>query len=202
VRVEKEKLWKWLFEVKELLDSLGVPFFLSCGTCLWLVRDGDILDDEDIDVGVMEEYESKLPEIISAAKSRGWLVNLFRDDISGKGVLVSFFSSDHDISIGYADIAFYYRKDDKVWKGMNCLHCVPEIFDGKLFKSFDKITVRGVEWLVPSPVENYLDAIYGDWRNKRIGIYQYNLDYIFKNSPFYRKSMKEENRKEFLENAK
>lgn len=170
--VRPQKLWKWLITMKKILDGMQIPFFLSVGTCLWLYRDGDWLDDDDVDIGIMEEYEHKFDAIITIAKSRGWVVKTFIDEISGKGKMISISSGKQ--KDGYVDIAFHYRFKDKVWKSLNNGYCIPEVFDAKLFENFATITIKGIDFLIPNPTEDYLEEIYGsEWRTPNGGIIQY-----------------------------
>ena len=45
-----------LFEVKEILDELGIEFWLHYGVCLGAHREGNFIEyDKDIDLGVKHE---------------------------------------------------------------------------------------------------------------------------------------------------
>jgi lipopolysaccharide cholinephosphotransferase len=45
-----------LLEVKEIMDRLGVQFFLRQGTCFGAVRENAFISwDDDIDIGVILE---------------------------------------------------------------------------------------------------------------------------------------------------
>ena len=50
--IDRDNAIKALKEVKHILDSFKITFFLRQGTCLGAVRDNDLLPwDDDVDIG-------------------------------------------------------------------------------------------------------------------------------------------------------
>jgi len=159
--LSKEQRWKILLEMKEILDSLNIPFFLTCGTALGAVRepDGFIERDSDVDLGILENYENRIPEIIKKGEEKGWEVGIWYDPtLNGKGKIISFFKDGYEL----VDIGVYYREGEYYWHCINFGDCVQEFVP--IFE-FGKIKIRNVEFNIPSPSEKYLEAIYGkNWR--------------------------------------
>lgn len=154
--LSKEQRWKTLLEMKQILDSLNIPFFLTCGTALGAVResDGFVERDSDIDLGILENYENRIPEIVKEGEKKGWKVQVWSDG----GKIISFFKNKHE----WVDIGVYYREGKYYWHCINFGKCIKEFVP--IFK-FEKIKIRNVEFNIPSPPEKYLEAVYGkNWR--------------------------------------
>ena len=74
-----------LEEAKEILGSLGIPFFLRQGTCLGAVRDQAFIPwDDDVDlgsvIGLNGLAEDMLDPVFNAFRDRGYYVNVERND--------------------------------------------------------------------------------------------------------------------------
>lgn len=124
---------KLLNEYWDIAESLKIKTFLYYGTCLGFVRgDGYIINDNDIDVGILGDIEKLSAELIKngfkgVAKLRGkWHFLKY-------GILL--------------DIWFRH--------------------DLKYLQSFDQVMHGGRAYNVPHPVEEYLEARYGDWKIKK-----------------------------------
>lgn len=141
---------KTLKEIKSILDKLGVEFFLEYGTCLGAYRDNDFLpDDRDIDIGIFGiEHLDKIRE---AFKSNGYEV---KDP-------TMYLSLIKDIPV---DIHFYieqphcYQTFVKIQK--------PYFFFPKKFNKFQEIEFKGMTFNILTPVEDYLEWVYGEWKDK------------------------------------
>ena len=72
--ISKQKLYhKLLCETKEVLDDIGIPFFLSSGTCLGAVRERNFIEHHNcLDIGILEkDYD---PILISKLQDKGVLL--------------------------------------------------------------------------------------------------------------------------------
>ena len=74
-----------LEEAKEILGSLGIPFFLRQGTCFGAVRDQAFIPwDDDVDlgsvIGLNGLAEDMLDPVFNAFRDRGYYVNVERND--------------------------------------------------------------------------------------------------------------------------
>ncbi len=97
-----------LLDLKQVLDSAGVEFFLRSGTLLGCMREGNFLEhDKDVDIGVFEETIDKntLAELITASEyfTRPADPHAEQNTVS--------FSVQHRNTIGF-DIYFYRDTGD------------------------------------------------------------------------------------------
>jgi len=139
--MDRQKASRVLFEFADIADSLGVRWCLLLGTCLGIVRDGDLIEyDDDLDLGVLCDKQT--------------LVELF-DKLVGAG----FTKGDAYLNPGneknqhffkdgiLVDVFFTFRDDTR-----------------EFLTSFDEVHYNGRRFHVPHPVNDYLTSEFGDWR--------------------------------------
>eukprot|EP00795_Rhopilema_esculentum_P002067 gene2067-17634_t len=145
-----------LNQVKFALDQLGVPFWLSSGTCLGWFRQCDFIPhSKDVDIGIwIKDYN---PKISDAMQKSG----LVPKHIFGKledSLELSFRTPSNDLKL---DIFFFYEEGDTMWNGGT------QAKTGKKFKyRFPKFTICWTEFVdilvrVPCNTIDYIKANYG-----------------------------------------
>ena len=151
-RINPELAKPMLKEAKEILDPLGIPFFLRQGTCLGAVRDRDFIPwDDDIDlgsvIGLNGLTEDMISPVFEAFRNRGYFVNVESND---RWIAAGMMKSSVRL-----DLTFFYIIDD-------CIFHFPFIWiPAKLFSNLKEIEFMGGKYLVPNPPEEYLTAKYG-----------------------------------------
>lgn len=154
-----------LIRFKELMDEIGEEFFLVGGTCLGVVRNGELIDhDKDIDIGVLGEeslyrIEEKLSKYYDQAHIVGvengkilWLKNIVGDGILPFEIAAQYIRDDY---------VFYNRDlgDSWMWPKGRC------VWPKRLFDCSEKANCYSVDFNVPSPVGEFLAFFYGEnWR--------------------------------------
>lgn len=141
-----------LREAKEILDSLGVKFFLRQGTCLGAVRDQAFIPwDDDIDLGCVIGLNGVTEDMIEPA------FDAFRK----RGYYVSIESNDHGVAAEMMKSSL--RVDLTFFRVINdCIFHFPLIWiPADLFSNLKEIDFMGDQYLVPNPPEDYLEAKYG-----------------------------------------
>lgn len=89
--MKEEAAVKALKEVKEVLDSHGITFWLDLGTLLGAIREGQFIEwDSDIDLGALEADCDKIRQAIPALEKRGYWVHhdkysIYKDTTYGEG---------------------------------------------------------------------------------------------------------------------
>lgn len=150
----QKKAWKLLSKASRLLDKLGVPFWLSSGTCLGFFRQCSIIPySQDVDIGIwVKDYRD---EIVSTFSTHDIpLTHLFGHP--GDSLELSF--RDGDVKL---DIFFFYQDENYVWNGGT------QARTGRKFKYiFPKFNLCWTEFLellvrVPCETESYIRANYG-----------------------------------------
>lgn len=149
---------------RRILDDLKIPYFLSNGTLLGCIRDGDLIPhDSDIDLGIMiEDYK---PEILDAFLAKGF----------GLHGIFGTIENGYEISLRRGvklDLFFYYKEGDKrtmsVFSGQQIKYVYPD------FKTIPW-TFLGEPVRIPENYEEYLTAQYGDWRTP-VEVWNYAKD--------------------------
>ncbi|KAM4808914.1 ribitol-5-phosphate transferase FKTN [Rhinophrynus dorsalis] len=151
------------------LDSLGVSFWLSSGTCLGWYRQCNIIPySKDVDLGIfIKDYK---PDIIPAFQKAGLPLKHKFGKVEDS-LELSFLGIDN-VKL---DIFFFYEEEDHMWNGGT------QAKSGKKFKyQFPKFTLCWTEFAelkvqVPCETLDYVEANYGknwdvplkfwDWKN-------------------------------------
>ena len=150
--IDPELAKPMLAEAKEILDSLGVPFFLRQGTCLGAVRDHAFIPwDDDIDlgsvIGLNGLTEDKLDPVFDAFRDRGYFVNVEKND---RWIAAGMMKSSTRV-----DLTFFHIIDDHIFH-------FPYIWiPARLFANLKEIDFMGEKYPVPNPPEEYLRTKYG-----------------------------------------
>ncbi|CAG0918037.1 unnamed protein product [Notodromas monacha] len=150
----RHKVKKMLFRAKLALDTLGVPFWLSSGTCLGFFRQCDVIPyTDDVDIGV---FASDYNEDIVNEMERAGFTPLHRFGVLNDSLQLSFMHTWFKL-----DIFFFYDEGDIFWNGGT------DLSTGEKFKyPFPKFKLCWTEFLdllvrVPCPLEPYIQANYG-----------------------------------------
>lgn len=181
-----------LIRVKEVLDELKIPFFLSSGTCLGYYRNGRFIHyDYDIDIGIF--HENYTPKIIDKLTEKG--LNLYRvwGTIDG-GYELSFRLPETALGRrAKVDIFLHYKEKDKI-----CWHSyITKIrkirnrkykFNKKISYCVPKFKVRQTNFMgtrvgVPDSTEDYLINHYGDNWKEEIKPKNMGGSYVYHSSP-------------------
>jgi hypothetical protein len=171
-----------LLEVKEVLDSVGLKFWLTNGTALAAYRDQDWIpwdDDVDLDV-MMEDFLPKHDAIKELLIDRGFVVRSKNID-NPKIAKVAVFRSENPLSgqklalrplyldPSYEDNKYRLRQDYKY----------PKMFYEN--ENASTIEFMGETFNIPSPPEKFIEYAYGkNWNvpNKSDHEHQYSPIWI------------------------
>ena len=161
-----------LREAKQIMDRLGVVFFLRQGTCLGAVRDHAFIPwDDDLDLGIVIGLhgftEQSIGPIIAAFRDSGYYVGT--EPSADNYRYFALLKQNMRI-----DLIFYWIIDGEIY------HYPGVWLPVRLFSQLKEIDFIGEKFLVPSPPEEYLRLKYGpDWVTpKRIGYEKDVLDNI------------------------
>ena len=150
--IDSELAKQMLKEAKEVMDQLGVSFFLRQGTCLGAIRDEAFIPwDDDIDLGCVIGLNGFTEDLIEP------VLNGFRD----QGYFVNAESNDRWVAAGMIksslriDLTFFRIIRD------NIFHFPWIWMPARLFANLKEIEFMGDNYLVPNPPEEYLRTKYG-----------------------------------------
>jgi hypothetical protein len=144
-----------LKEIKQILDRLGLVFFLRHGTCLGAVRDHAFIEwDDDLDIGSVIGLHGLTEERVRSA------AHVFEEDGFAVSIGINELSLAVDLKKSgcQVDWACYRIIDDSIYQWP--MTQIPV----RLHTDLREIEFLGEKFWVPSPPEEYLRLKYGsEW---------------------------------------
>jgi len=162
--MDKEKAKKMLFDVADIIEDIGLMFFLSDGTCLGAHREHDFIDtDTDIDIKMLaEDFVPNCKRLINGFSKAGYKVNRAGDALRFTNILVV------GDKLLHLDLLSLFLIDDKRWLPGKKKSLV---YPARLFDTPGQIDFLGRRFYVPTPVEEYLELTYGaDYMTPKVGL--------------------------------
>ena len=146
-----------LKEAKQIMDDLGVVFFLRQGTCLGAIRDNALIPwDADLDLGSVIGLYGLDGKTVDQVVER--VATTFRD----KGFFAKVEGNDQYISVTMMKSST--RVDWLCHRIIgDCVYQYPGVrFPVSLFTELKEIDFLGEKFLAPNPPEEYLRLKYGE----------------------------------------
>lgn len=164
--------WKFLLEVKKVLDKADIPFWVDFGTLLGFYRQGDFLEtDPDIDLGVKREYQEDVIEIADKLGKIGKVVTRV-DKGDGCHYLAGFKIYRNGFWI---DVAFFFKHEDKWILPISQWDKVM-VFKEEYYDNLVDLEIKGVKFKMPEKIEEYMVLHYGKkWRRPFVEGEDYDL---------------------------
>jgi len=151
--IDKILAKKMLFDIADVLEEIGLQFFLSDGTCLGAYREKDFIEyDNDVDLKAKaEDFVPKYPLLVEKIKEKGygiWKGKFPFRRVSRMSVREGAF---------HVDITSLYLIGNERWlPGKK--HSF--VYPARLFENPDQINFLGRWFNIPTPVTEYLTLTY------------------------------------------
>lgn len=159
--MNKELAKRDLLDFKKILDKYHTKFFLIYGTALGAYREGDfIAHDEDIDLGTFDN--THFENIRKELEEIGFTIGVCYDIEKKQEIPATMVLSERNIRV---DLYFFEKEgeDYVAWKHKFSYH--PFLFMPKKFSKTKLIKFLGRTFNIITPTEEYLEFLYGDWKN-------------------------------------
>lgn len=149
-----------LYAAKEVLDELGLTFWLEAGTLLLAYRDNKV-DETDIDISVYDI--NKVIDNLDKFYEKGFELYHQYDHPTGLATEISLLRNRIKLDIWTKE----FRDGQGWWLSYNLKDenpYIPHHVDEKHFKKLDILDIWDNKWNIPSDTEEFLAAVYGDWK--------------------------------------
>jgi len=160
----EENAKKLLYDVADVLESAGLPYFLASGTCLGAIREGKFIEyDKDIDLDCLwEDFITKVDQIAWGFKRSG-----IRYEIIDHRHRAEWDGSPYSIKFAkygeHGDLSSFKRQGpERTCPSHASTHWV--IYPACVLEELDDIEFYGRTFKVPRFSNQYLGITYGDWK--------------------------------------
>lgn len=164
-----------LILARDVFTALNVPYFLTDGTLLGLVRNGCFIDhDTDIDIGVLAEDFNVLSfgRYASLMRRKGFAHQFL--GVWGKCFIAHWHRENVMI-----DICFYFRRgDQRVAYMFDGPHIIESSYPAWLIETLSPVDFYGETFMAPKHKKAVLSHQYGDWKTPR-------TDWDWRTSPLH-----------------
>ncbi len=154
--MDKQAMYNNLCQFRKVMSKYNVPFVFIFGSCLGLIRGGDLIDyDTDVDVACFNEFERKDHQKMADVKR----------DLKDKGFVVvdsnkAFLHNDFFIKDGEKIEIWWFDKIDDEWIFGDTVRYNKIFFDKP-----QEIDFLDTKFQVPHIPEQFLNLTYGsDWK--------------------------------------
>ena len=147
-------------EIKEVLDSLKIKFYLNHGILLGAIREkGFIPWDKDIDLRMPAEDQG--PHVCEEFEKKGFLC---RPTILYQGLISTYVLRKNRIKTDLA-LNHYYKPEDLIISLSGRPTIQNAVHPARFYREACFVKLIGVSALVPNPPEEFLEFIYNkDWK--------------------------------------
>ncbi len=143
-----------LSELAEIIKSFDCDWHVSGGTALGVAREKDFIPwDWDVGIAVKaEQFKDIWPSFVQKVQKEGFEVFQLRTFAleNNEKILLKKYDQNYEI-------LFWTKKGDKRVRKIFCR-------SSKFFDKTEMRKLRGKYYPFPSPLEEYLEEVYGDWR--------------------------------------
>lgn len=154
---EREQHADGLKELKTILDSKNVPFFLGGGTLLGAYRDGGFIPwDWDISINLrFEDVKGRNRELVEAFVAEGFVIDESQTRSVKDGWKISLFK----YGIKYELLSWHLKESWRYRRGKR--------IEDRFFTCAESISFYGQIFPCFGPIEDFLTHHYGDWRTPK-----------------------------------
>jgi len=151
-----------LLEMRQILNSLNIEFFLVCGTCLGAYRDKAFCNgDRDIDFGI--KHEILVPKIAELRRVLSALNYVVKTETDPYPYDRAVHCSKNGIRLDLVDYALNPYTNERFCANARRDYCL--VHRAAEFDNLREINFYGEVFKIPHPVEEYLAEEFGDsWR--------------------------------------
>jgi len=144
-----------LVKLCEVLRSINVPYYLSNGALLGAIREKDFIRwDWDVQINLKtEDVYSRKDELRAAFENAGFKIIRMDHTYKNLKYLLGNYNTLYELTAWHLKGNMRYRRD---WK-----------LPSKFFDSPQFVKLRGHNYPVMSPPEEYLSYVYGDWKTPK-----------------------------------
>jgi hypothetical protein len=148
-------------EICQILDSLGINFFIQGGVLLGVIREGGFIKwDWDVEISVFaSDGLDHFDAIVAALQSVGFTIT--KKNRSFEDMKINFFKGPSPEPTSFTIFGWWHDEAAQVFRRKK-FH-VPESF----FSSLESVSFLGRSIKCPSQTEAYLEFQYGDWRTPK-----------------------------------
>ena len=184
--IDLEKAEKALRVTAELLENLGIKYWIDSGTLLGIYRDNSLIPyDHDIDIRCLPQQvtDDNIASLVIGLWNIGYHVVIENKGKRAQLICVNTEGIMLDLKFAFQDDSllwiYCWRSASGVEKPR--VHCYPR----KFFRHMTDIEFKGRKYPAPAPIEDYIKAHYGeDWRKFKASVEQaedtdLSWDYMF-----------------------